>query len=85
MSKWRMQTHQEIAAEMQQNKKQEQLCEKAYRLMLTWEQFIKHDLPKEEQNEYPISPVYVKNLIHALRIECKNYGFTLDECLGEDV
>tara|TARA_S200000501_G_scaffold263895_1_gene247711 strand:- start:374 stop:646 length:273 start_codon:yes stop_codon:yes gene_type:complete len=87
MSKWRIQTPQEIEAEMEQNKMEsmtERLCDKAYGLMLIWKQRIEHELTEEAQKEDPISPVYVKNLIHALRIECKNYGFTLDECLGKE-
>tara|TARA_E500000331_G_scaffold270452_1_gene262014 strand:+ start:204 stop:464 length:261 start_codon:yes stop_codon:yes gene_type:complete len=84
MSKWRMQTPQEIEAEMELNKTEsatKRLCDKSYSLMLVWREMIKDQLNYDPQT--PISPVYVKNLIYALRIECENYGFTLDECLGE--
>ena len=61
----------------------ERLCDKAYGLMLIWKQRIEHELTEEAQKEDPMSPVYVKNLIYALRKECEKYGFTLNECLGE--
>lgn len=87
MSKWRMQTPQEIEAEMEQNKMEsmtERLCIKAYFLMLIWKQRIEHELTEEAQKEDPMSPVYVKNLIYALRKECEKHGFTLNECLKQD-
>ena len=79
MSKWRMQTHQEIEAEMQLNKKQERLGDKAYDLMLIWKQRIEDDVDDHLKNEDPISEVYVGQLIYALRRECDKYAFNFDE------